>query len=475
MKFFWKIFLAFTLLIAVVFSVFGIWIISMAFQTSFEREVEEANKENRMFQYAFEVSMNSLPATYQKSDIIAQMAEKIVDNLDNKQYRYTVFEGNTHAIYSSKSLEETEPIHNIYSILLDGNDCGYEVVAYGDKRILYFVCRTEVGGKSYYLESSKNITGIYEERESLYDSYRVVMLGILVCTTGIIFVISHLLTKTIVSLSVSTRRFAKGEYQVRADVVGEDEVAMLASDFNQMAENLVDKMDELTDAVRKQEDFTASFAHELKTPLTSIIGYSEMLRTMDMNKEETIEAANYIYSQGKRLESLSFKLLDLMVAERQKYDFRAIQVGRFIQEVKVIVEPSLHKKSITLHTQMEKGILWGEKDLLISLFTNLIDNSRKALEEGGHIWVRGKKLKTAYEVTFTDNGCGMPKEEINKITEAFYMVDKSRARKEGGAGLGMTLCSKIIAAHGAEWTIKSKEGEGTVIWVLFPNVEPGKE
>lgn len=106
------------------------------------------------------------------------------------------------------------------------------------------------------------------------------------------------------------KAFRSGDYGTRAEVYSEDEIGTLARDFNIMADNLIQKMDELKDNARKQEDFTASFAHELKTPLTSIVGYADMLRTMDLDKEETVEAANYIYSQGKRLESLSFKLLD---------------------------------------------------------------------------------------------------------------------------------------------------------------------
>jgi len=117
---------------------------------------------------------------------------------------------------------------------------------------------------------------------------------------------------------------------------------------------------------------------------------------------------------------------------------------------------------------LDEGYITGERDLILSLFLNLIDNARKALTAGGHIWIEGFESGDYYKVIVKDNGCGMPKEEIHKITEAFYMVDKSRARKQGGAGLGMTLCNKIIELHHGSWEILSRVGEGTEVHVRLP-------
>ena len=238
-----------------------------------------------------------------------------------------------------------------------------------------------------------------------------------------------------------------------------------------MAEALEDNIGKLEEEIQAREDFVGAFAHELKTPLTSIIGYADMLRTMEMTEEETVEASNYIYSQGKRLESLSFKLLELIVTKYQDYQFKPISATALLKEVEELTAKGLEKKNIVCQFQVEEGSIYGEKDLLISLFTNFIDNARKALPEGGSIWLYGQKRDAGYAVTVRDNGCGMPQEEIHKITEAFYMVDKSRSRREGGAGLGMTLCSRIIEVHGAKWSISSSEGEGTEIFVFFPGKE----
>lgn len=467
MKFFWKIFFAFTALITVVFSVFGIWMVTQTFHNSLEKEIEEGNRENRMFQLAFETNVNALSEHYRTERVIRDLAESIITNLDDQEYSYRLYRGLRGLIYENT---ENRLEHQLMEELVE-NDCVYQVLEADGRRYLIFVCKSVMSGKVYYLESAKDITALYEERDRFYDQYRVIMLALIGVSSLVIFVLSRLLTRSVVELSDTTRRFAEGDYEARADIYGEDEIGTLARDFNLMADNLNQKMEELTNAARQQEDFTASFAHELKTPLTSIIGYADMLRTVEMTDEETMEASNYIYSQGKRLESLSFKLLDLIVTKYQNYQFKQVSVTALLEEVKELAAKNLEKKNITCFLQLEEGSIYGEKDLLISLFTNLVDNARKALQEGGSIWIDGRRTETGYEVIVRDNGCGMPVEEIDKITEAFYMVDKSRSRKEGGVGLGMTLCSRIIEVHGAKWNISSSEGEGTEIVVCFPGKE----
>ena len=467
MKFFWKIFFAFTALITLVFSVFGIWMITQTFRNSMEKEIEEGNRENRMFQLAFETNMNALSEHYRTERVVRDLAESVITNLDDQEYIYRLYRGARGLIYENS---ENRLEHQLMDELVE-NNCVYQVLEAGDRKFLIFVCRSVLSGKVYYLESAKDITALYEERDSFYDQYRVVMLALIGVSSVVIFVVTHMLTRSVVELSDTTRRFAEGDYEARADIYGEDEIGILARDFNLMADNLNQKIEELTDAARQQEDFTASFAHELKTPLTSIIGYADMLRTMEMTEEETVEASNYIYSQGKRLESLSFKLLELIVTKYQDYQFKPISATALLKEVEELTAKGLEKKNIVCQFQVEEGSIYGEKDLLISLFTNFIDNARKALPEGGSIWLYGQKRDAGYAVTVRDNGCGMPQEEIHKITEAFYMVDKSRSRREGGAGLGMTLCSRIIEVHGAKWSISSSEGEGTEIFVFFPGKE----
>ena len=239
-----------------------------------------------------------------------------------------------------------------------------------------------------------------------------------------------------------------------------------------MAGHLQEKMEEISDQAKRQEHFTAAFAHELKTPLTAIIGYADLIRSVDdLSPEERIKAADYIYAQGKRLQKLSYKLMELFVLKRQNMEFQELPAQYLLRQVGYLVEVSMLRSETELVRRAEKGVIYGEQDLLLSLFANLVDNARKASQKGAHIYLTGQAEPDGYTVIVRDEGKGMEKTEIDKITQAFYMVDKSRSRKEGGAGLGMTLCQEIIHLHKATWLIESEPGKGTTITMHFPKKE----
>lgn len=177
--------------------------------------------------------------------------------------------------------------------------------------------------------------------------------------------------------------------------------------------------------------------------------------------------ADYIYRQGKRLQSLSYKLLEMTLAQKQEISYQEIYVPEFLQEIQKIVAVSLREKKLQLVVSAQEGVIYGDRELLSSVFINLIDNARKASEEGKNIWLTGLSLMGGYSITVQDEGRGLPPEELSRIAEPFYMVDKSRSRKEGGAGLGLALCRKIIELHQGSWQFQSEPGSGLKITVLF--------
>ena len=166
-------------------------------------------------------------------------------------------------------------------------------------------------------------------------------------------------------------------------------------------------------------------------------------------------------------------MLELIVTGKQEYDFRPLGAEEFIQDAVRLTETGRKEKEICLTAHIEKGTVIGDRDLLVSMLTNFLDNARKAVSEYGQIQIRGRNQSGGYMLSISDNGCGMEEKELTRITEAFYMVDKSRARKEGGAGLGMTLCSRILDLHGARWKISSIPGKGTSIALWFPGRKEG--
>ena len=208
-----------------------------------------------------------------------------------------------------------------------------------------------------------------------------------------------------------------------------------------------------------------SFAHELKTPMTSIIGYADLLRTQSLDETEAMSAANYIFSEGKRLEALALKLLELQVMQHQQLQRTKTDVAGLISGLVQHLRPVYARSRVRLQCRCAPGVWMLDGDLVSSLLINLLDNARKAMEHGGNLYIVSDADGEYCRIRVLDNGCGMPEEALRHITEAFYRVDKSRSRAQGGAGLGLSLCSQIVQLHGGDMKFDSRVGNGTCVTV----------
>lgn len=226
-------------------------------------------------------------------------------------------------------------------------------------------------------------------------------------------------------------------------------------------------IENLQDVASRREEFIASFAHELKTPLTAIIGYADMLRSKEMAPKSRFTAAGYIFSEGKRLEALSLKLMDIIVAGKQGFEKKRFEVGYFIRSIAAVTVPSLSRDGMTLDLRWEPGEIEIEPDLFKTLMINLVDNARKASKKNDVIELFGKAEEGGYALYVRDHGSGMKKEELSKIMEPFYMIDKSRSRAQNGAGLGLALCQRIAELHGTKLEYDSELGRGTTVRILL--------
>ena len=149
-----------------------------------------------------------------------------------------------------------------------------------------------------------------------------------------------------------------------------------------------------------------------------------------------------------------------------KLEKRELKAGELFEKAEVMARYRLSQKKIRLKKEIhpENLLIFGDEDLLISFLLNLIDNGCKASEEGKILILRAEERRIGVQ----DFGRGIPEEELERITEPFYMVDKSRARREGGAGLGLALCRQIAEVHGGQLKIRSREGAGTFVWLEWP-------
>ena len=478
MKFADKLFLATTALLTVIFTAFGMWMLSSNFSRLLEREVERGNSESRMFRFLFETGYQSTEE-FGQDYALKRTLDSITDSVERDGSHCFVLKEDGSWLYGEGYMDERalpEAAGELVVAVEDEKSCGY-VIRKTDSGFFLLSVSAMQADSRIYLGICRELTDIYEIRQELLAQYRMALAFLLLLGGICIYVLSRYITRPISSLGKTAKRIADGDFGLRSGNRSTDEIGLLARDFDRMADRLVEQMEEKALEAKQKEDFTSAFAHELKTPLTSIIGYADMMNTMKMSEEERAEATYYIFSQGKRLESLSHKLMDLVSMDKNPIAFKPVQTKRLEENIRATVRPVWEEKKIHGKVEMDKGIIYGDEELLLSLFYNLLDNARKATDKGekGFVLLKGTALRDGgYEVKVVDNGRGIPKEEISRITEAFYMVDKSRSRREGGAGIGMALCQKIIKLHGGTLQIDSRLGEGTVMKVVFPQKDNQK-
>lgn len=335
----------------------------------------------------------------------------------------------------------------------------------GDEKYL-FVTDTFSNGSLLCL--IKNVSKIDRNRTSQYMFFARLAIAGLILLSLIIPFISRFITNSIIKLTKSTEIIASGNYSNRVEVSSRDEIGVLASRFNIMAAEIESRVFELADQGDKKQRFIDNLIHELRTPLTSIIGYSEFLMNNNCAREVTFKALSNINSEGKRLLEVSEKLMGLVLLNNHdSIDLKEQNVRCLLQEIAEDMYPKLKSKGINLIIEADDITILIDRDLIKSVVTNLIDNAIKASNAGSKITIGAKESEGDKCVFVMDEGRGIPESEINKVTEPFYMVDKARSRKYGGAGLGLAICKEIIEAHDAEMRIKSREGKGTVIDIVF--------
>lgn len=465
MKFSWKICFSTVILSLLIFSIGGYVLISALFQSTYERETANAGEENRMLQYSFAAYWSAAIQDMELSkENVRRTADAMVEGMAGSDLRIRISDGAGQVLYDNA---ETDPDTGLLETItrtsrghmLRKTDSGYEL------QTASMVCLGEE--EFLYLESIRDVTELFRERAFQYRIYRQWLAGLLAVQSVLCYGMASWLLRPLRRLSRVTRRIAEGNLSVRARTESRDEIGDLAADFNHMADNLEQQFQELEDAARRQEDFIGSFAHELKTPLTSMIGYADMLRTTEVTREEQFQAANYIFKEGKRLESLSFKLLDLMVVKNQELELKPVKIRWMAEDIRGMLQPSLKKLGIVLKVIMEEAVLMLEPELMKTVLLNLLDNGRKAIEGEGTLYLLGRREEGGFAIYVRDTGKGIPREELSRITEAFYMVDKSRARQQGGAGLGLSICQEIVKRHGGTMTFKSIQGKGTMVRIFL--------
>lgn len=481
MKFSIKLVLSTIIVLALALGFSGFYFVNYVFETSLEREVGQALDESSILSFAFETAALNVPLKYSvlPDSVVEEIASKLEMGGRSESRLLRIADEEKNVLYTSDGFTADEGLLP----QTDQHTKSYRVILAGESYYVHTCVSINALDRILYLETMKDVTGVFTERAMGFSLYRKVTIIMLLTGMVIMLIIASLLTKPIRLLTKATKRMAAGDYAYRAKQISQDELGQLTRDFNGMANALEDNICKLEEEIEAREEFMGAFAHELKTPLTAIIGYADMLRSHKLDEEKSIMSANYIYTEGKRLEAMSFRLLDIIVAKQEEANLQEVPVRELFVYLQ---EMFAEKKEMDIRFQYEEALVQVEPNLIKTVLVNLVDNACKASESGetaretdgastgnvGVVEVTGQVVDDGYRVAVKDYGIGIPEEEQHKIVKAFYMVDKSRARSKNGAGLGLALCAEILKIHHSKLQIESKVGEGSCFSFVLP-VENG--
>lgn len=347
----------------------------------------------------------------------------------------------------------------------EANRCNYMTVSdpYGHGLLISSILQT--GNEDLELLVRFDISGAYAIRRTQQRQYAVIYIAVVCIGILFSFVLSHVLTHKLQLLTVTAQKISEGDLSRRSRIRSNDEIGQLSQNFDAMAEKLQSNIHSLEEEMERQERFMGSFAHEIKTPMTSIIGYADLLRQGNLDEGTRILAAQYIHSEGRRLERLSFKLLDLLLLKKETVTMTSVSLPAFFEDIQQSLTYRLKEKGIRLVCKSDSGSVRMEPDLVKSLLYNLVDNAVNAIEQEGVIAICAILRPDGCQFQVADTGRGMEAEELDRITEAFYRVDKARSRMQGGAGLGLALCKQIAELHNGSLQFVSEPGKGTRVTV----------
>lgn len=391
-------------------------------------------------------------------------SERIVDMFTSKSVYLQVYskEGKLLSdgfhVYYNKTENETKELSTRNYILRTLENSHY----------LFINEKLDFGRDYIVLTTIKDVTHIKELRYDMYLSFfRASLVGLFIMIV-LVELLGSFITRPIHYLISASKKIARGNYEDRASVSSKDEIGMLSLQFNAMAQEIQNKIQELQRESQNKQEFIDNLTHELRTPLTSIIGYSELLMAIKYDEAAFNKGLGFIHSEGNRILNMVNVLMDLILARVHSINTEEITVKELVTSAFNSVLLRAEEKSIEVITYGQDFVFEVDKALLKMAVINVIDNAIKASPRGSVIEVKYDASDINGDITITDQGCGISEEHIRKIREPFYRVDKSRSRHEGGLGLGLALVQTIITSHNGKLFINSKPGKGTSVTISIP-------
>ncbi|WP_227521527.1 sensor histidine kinase [Bacillus alkalisoli] len=313
-------------------------------------------------------------------------------------------------------------------------------------------------GYVFMIKKTDTIQGVISKLNHHFLIAAIVITFFMLIT---IFFLVNVLTKPLNSMKMATEKISKGDFSVTLPVSTKDEVGDLASSIQTLA-------NDLNYLKKERNEFLASISHELRTPLTYIKGYAEIAKRKDTKEEERIEYLSIIHEEAGKVHHLLEELFNLARLDQNMFTINkeTTDLHLLLEGIFQKVMPVFLNKNIALELKCEKS--WKvniDPKRIEQVLVNLLDNALKYSESGTTTTVVVKKENKYIFIMITDQGTGIPNEDLPYIFNRFYRVEKSRSRLTGGVGLGLSIVKELVEAHHGDISVRSKLDEGTTFTI----------
>lgn len=467
MKLWFKIFISSLFLIIAVINVTAVVVLSNNQSLMISRERSRA-----LSSHEFICASISNNITYErlKSDVfmltkndIDNSVEKIISQQIDKDSVVIICDSDGAVSYYGNA----KPNIDVLLDALNGeNDVASMILDCDGKSYICVGSTTKLEGKDYTVFTASDISEVYQERDRELAFVQIISIVFAVVIAIILLIIIKVLFRPLGKINVSINEIAKGDYSRRLETKGSEEFCRLSENINAMASSVEENYNRIESIAEDRKRFIDSLSHEMKTPLTSILGFADILRIKrSISPEEINEYSSIIVEESKRLRALSGKLMELVSSGNSQLELKPTRTDVILGDLKTVFEPIVKAKNLELKCEIEALIINADSDIFKSLIYNLFDNAVKASYEGGTLELLCRADGEYAVITVRDYGVGISDEDKKRVFEPFYMADKARSRKMGGAGLGLALCAEIVKKHNAVIELESELGKGTAVSV----------
>ncbi|MCT4564945.1 MAG: HAMP domain-containing histidine kinase [Maledivibacter sp.] len=464
-KFRWKIFILTISIYIISLGVIGVIITENNYHRSLRNEIRQALRE--------EENINDTATLYIRINQQLGNKKMNIERYSSRLIDMFKLENTDIAIFNQQLALKSSTISIKQDLIQDGlmeavkGKKNYILKWIDNKHYLLITDYIVIEEEKLILTFLQDISDIDVQRQDQYRFFTTVGMVGLIIVAIVTRAMGKIIIRPIANLKMASREIASGNYHDRLRINDNDEIGQLGVQFNIMADEIEKKVNELREEAERKQKFIDNLTHELRTPLTSIIGYSDTLMNIKYDEKVFYRALSFINMEGNRMIKMVNQLMNLILLRKDTFDMKEEDLKVVLEDVEKVLAGKAESRNMNIKIIGENIKRKINRDLFKGMIINLLDNAINASKAGDEIII-GIESNSDYDMIFVkDTGIGMDTKHIRKVIQPYYRVDRSRSRKSGGAGLGLSLCNEIIKVHGGKIDIDSTKGRGTTVNIIF--------